>query len=163
MIWSNVMFNSLGLSLLNATTGKFSLVFKIVIIGVIYIIIALALRIMYKDIKSGGRRVTVNASRKSFGLEVIEPGYSETLRIGSLIPIVREITIGRKEDNSVTIPDSYVSSHHARIYLKNTDYIIEDLKSTNGTMLNDTKLNNKACLKVGDEIQIGNSIFRVIG
>ncbi|MDP4145056.1 MAG: FHA domain-containing protein [Bacillota bacterium] len=157
-----LLFNDNVLALQTATTSKLSLIFRIVIIAIVYIIIFIALRIMYKDIKNGGRRVSKATTKKSFGLEVIEPGASNTLRSGSIIPVVKEITIGRKEDNNLVIPDSYVSGHHARIYLKNTSYVLEDLNSTNGTILNSKKIANKVYIKKGDEIKIGNTIFKVI-
>jgi len=59
--------------------------------------------------------------------------------------------------------DKYVSSQHAKIYLKNTDYILEDLRSTNGTLKNNKKVSDKVSIKKGDEIKIGTSTFKVIG
>ena len=136
------------------------LIMKIAIIGVVYIIIFVALRIMYKDIKSGGKK---NAKREPFGLEIIKPGRNSNLRMGGVIPIHNSITLGRKEDNTVVLTDEYVSSHHARIYIKNTDYFLEDRNSTNGTRLNSNKLIGKSLIKRGDTIQIGTSEFKVIG
>jgi pSer/pThr/pTyr-binding forkhead associated (FHA) protein len=63
----------------------------------------------------------------------------------------------------VILNDPYVSSYHAKIYVKNTEYLIEDLGSTNGTLLNDEKLEGKAYLNPGDEVKIGSVLFRVIG
>jgi pSer/pThr/pTyr-binding forkhead associated (FHA) protein len=37
------------------------------------------------------------------------------------------------------------------------------LHSTNGTLLNGTKVNGKTYIKVGDEIRVGNTSFKVIG
>ena len=59
--------------------SKLSIVFKIVIIGIVYIIIFWALGIMYKDVKNGSKR-SRNANRKSFGLEVVNPGENSNLR-----------------------------------------------------------------------------------
>lgn len=142
--------------------SKLSMIFKIVIIGIVYIIIFWALRIMYKDIKVGSRRPR-GASRKSFGLEVVNPGKNSNLRKGAVIPVRREITVGRKNDNQLVLEDPYASGHHARIYIKNgKDCILEDLESTNGTLLNGKKLRGKHYLDSGDEIRIGNTSFKVI-
>lgn len=147
---------------IGASLSKLSLIFKIIIIAIVYIIILFALRIMYKDIKGGGSRKP-SSRKKTFGLEVVTPGDNQNLRRGSVIPISREVTIGRREDNSVILREGYVSGHHARIYLRNTDYIMEDLNSTNGTILNDQKVEKKVYIKVGDEIKIGSAVFKVIG
>lgn len=142
--------------------SKLSLVFKIVIIGIVYIIIFWSLRIMYKDVKNGGKRSKIS-NRRSFGLEVMMPGDNSNLRKGAVIPIRREITIGRKNDNMLKLEDPYASSHHARLYIKNgKDCVIEDLGSTNGTLLNGKKLNGRQYLSSGDEIKIGNTCFKVI-
>lgn len=151
----------LYLGSIGGSLSKLSLIFKIIIIVIVYAIILFALRIMYKDIKSGGSKKT--SRKKTFGLEVVDPGNNNNLRRGSVIPINREITIGRRDDNSVILREGYVSGHHARIYLRNTDYIMEDLNSTNGTILNNKKVEKKVCIKVGDEIKIGSAGFKVIG
>src|SRR3989338_2587670 len=50
------------------------------------------------------------------------------------------LTIGRKPDNDVAIDDPAVSSHHCRISLQGDTYFVEDLNSTNGTLVNDKKI-----------------------
>jgi hypothetical protein len=135
-------------------------VFAVVICVVIYGIIFLALRIMYKDVKNGDKR---KGFRKSLGLEVISAGSNSSLKKGGIVPIRGELTLGRKEDNILILNDPYVSAHHVKIYVKNTDYLIEDLGSTNGTLLNGMKLEGKTFLNPGDEIKIGSILFKVIG
>jgi len=161
--------------------GQLSGIFKYIIIGIIYVIIFFALGIMYKDLKSGDKKQVrpQNHERQqnqekpqqearakqqiSVGLEVIDPGISKTLKMGSVVPIIREVTIGRREDNVVVIEEGYVSGHHARIFQRNDNYVLEDLKSTNGTILNGEKIENKVYIRSGDKIKIGTTLFRVIG
>ncbi|OGS33114.1 MAG: hypothetical protein A2474_05490 [Elusimicrobia bacterium RIFOXYC2_FULL_34_12] len=50
------------------------------------------------------------------------------------------ITIGRKEDNDISIDNPAVSGHHAKIFKQGDGYFLEDLNSTNGTFLNETKV-----------------------
>jgi pSer/pThr/pTyr-binding forkhead associated (FHA) protein len=135
-------------------------IFGVAIVGIIYVIIITALRIMYKDVKNGDNR---RALKRSWGLEVISPGTNSNLKKGGIIPIHGVLTMGRKEDNLLILNDPYVSGYHAKIYTKNTDHFIEDLESTNGVLLNDKKLEGKAFLNPGDEIKIGNLVFKVIG
>lgn len=135
---------------------------KFAILAIVYLIIFFALRIMYKDIKSGGRK-RVSSKKSTFGLEVVEAGENRNLKNGGIIPVQGELTIGRRNNNHLILEDQFVSGNHARIYVKNTDYMIEDLGSTNGTKINDERLEDRAILRVGDEIQIGSTLFRVIG
>ncbi|WP_163193718.1 FHA domain-containing protein [Clostridium thermarum] len=135
-------------------------IFIILFILIIYIIIFMALRIMYKDVKNGDKKKIL---KKSWGLEVIAVPENSNLGKGSIIPINRLITIGRKEDNMVILNDPYASGYHAKVYVRNTDYYIEDLNSTNGTLLNEEKVEGKVMLEPGDEIRIGTTLFKVIG
>lgn len=137
------------------------LVLRILIIAIIYIIIFWALRIMYKDIKGENKK---KDSVKRLGLEVLKIGQGNSiLKVGSVIPISARLTIGRKEDNQLILDDQYVSGHHAVIFLKNNDYVIQDLKSTNGVVVNGNMLEKPIYLNIDDEIAIGEYVFKVIG
>jgi pSer/pThr/pTyr-binding forkhead associated (FHA) protein len=65
-----------------------------------------------------------------------------------------EITIGRNENNDIQINNLGASKKHARIVKQNGKYIIEDLNSTNGTLLNNESI-SKARLKSKDVVTIG--------
>lgn len=137
------------------------LAFKILIIVIIYFIIFWSLKIMYRDIKGGNKK---KKHSKRVGLEIMKLGKDNSiLKLGSVIPIHQKLTIGRSEDNQLVLKDPYVSGHHAVIFLKNNDYVIEDLKSTNGTLLNDVKLEKQSYLNIDDEIAIGEYVFKIIG
>ncbi|MFL0247245.1 FHA domain-containing protein [Candidatus Clostridium stratigraminis] len=141
--------------------SRLTTIFRFIIIGIVYIIIFYALSIMYKDIKSGGKKKTTK--KKAFGLEVLDAGENSILKRGGIIPIHGELTIGRRDSNMLVLDDQFVSGNHARIFIKNTDNMIEDLGSTNGTELNEERLEDRVILKVGDEIKIGSALFKVIG
>ncbi len=64
------------------------------------------------------------------------------------------ITIGRRADNDVCLPYPAVSSEHAAIVTIFGDSFLEDLGSTNGTLVNG-KSATKHFLRDGDEIEIG--------
>ncbi len=65
-----------------------------------------------------------------------------------------EITIGRNENNDIHINNLGASKKHAKIIKRNGHYIIEDLNSTNGTLLNDGNI-KKARLRSNDVVTIG--------
>ncbi len=68
------------------------------------------------------------------------------------------ITIGRNEDNGISIDNLAVSSHHAKIDRVGSDYIVTDLQSTNGTFVNDEKVFSHK-LSHGDNIIIGKHVI----
>ncbi len=65
------------------------------------------------------------------------------------------ITIGRSETSDIFIDDEDVSRSHARVIVTLDNITIEDLGSTNGTLVNGQKIKRHA-LEDGDRIQIGN-------
>lgn len=140
--------------------SKLSLIFKIIIIGIVYIIILTALKIMYKDVKNGGKK---KVRRKTLGLEILYCEVPSNLRKGGVVPIQGDITIGRKQDNLIILDDPYVSAHHINIFHRNGEIFVEDLDSTNGTLVNDRRISGTALINSGDEIKVGSTVFKVIG
>ncbi|WP_291576462.1 FHA domain-containing protein [Clostridium sp. UBA4548] len=140
--------------------NSFKFIFNLVIIAIIYFIIIYALKIMYNDTKSVGKKK--KKKTVDFGLEVVDKGDNHNLRSGGVIPVNEVLTMGRNEDNMVVLEDRYVSSHHLKIYFRNTDYILEDLNSTNGTFVNEVRIKNKVTLNKGDKIRVGTSTFKVL-
>lgn len=138
-----------------------SLVFGVIFIVILYVIIFYALKIMYKDVKGGGKRKQPRA-KKNYGLEVLSIGENQGLEEGTILLLRNEITIGRKEGNTIKLSDKYASGNHAKISIKNNEIIIEDLGSTNGIFINDEKVDKYAKLRANDQIRIGSAIFKVI-
>ncbi len=72
-------------------------------------------------------------------------------------------TFGRRPENTVVLSgDLYVSGSHAQISSANGDFILTDIGSTNGTLLNGVRLQIHAPvpLSAGDEILIGGTALR---
>lgn len=67
-----------------------------------------------------------------------------------------EVTIGRTNDNDIPLKSPLVSKKHGEIKLRGTDYFLKDLKSNNGTFLNDVRISpgSEVVLKNDDIIKI---------
>jgi hypothetical protein len=78
-------------------------VFGIVFIVILYVIIYYALKIMYKDVKNGGKKRRPIVTKGNYGLEVINSGNGKDLKDGSIIPIRSDLTMGRKDGNSIVL------------------------------------------------------------
>lgn len=85
---------------------------------------------------------------------------SDTLEPGHTIPLEGGITIGRSEAADLSIGDQFVSHMHARILRRGAYHFVEDLGSTNGTFLNDRRVESDAQLKVHDALRIGQTTLR---
>ena len=143
-----------------------AVIFGIIFIIILYVIIYYALRIMYKDVKNGDgkrRRTPNQVKKKTIGIEVVFVSIPGDLKKGSVIPVRNDITIGRKEDNSVVLNDQHVSGNHAILSIRNEALVLEDLNSTNGTLVDGKKISGRVRLNINDEIRIGTTKFKVLG
>ncbi|HJO12646.1 MAG: FHA domain-containing protein [Gammaproteobacteria bacterium] len=71
------------------------------------------------------------------------------------------MTIGRKADNDICIGNLAVSGYHAKLLTIFEDSFLEDLNSTNGTLVNGRSI-EKHALRNGDVITIGKHDLRFI-
>ena len=74
------------------------------------------------------------------------------------ISIKGEAVIGRGEEDTIQVEDERVSREHCKIALVDSNFVITDLESSNGTYVNGEKITEKT-LENGDKIQIGDTIF----
>ena len=112
---------------------------------------------------ASGRRVRKSARRQpaagSAGpsLVVVEPADQR----GRSFPMGAEMTVGRAAGCQITLDDTYASQIHARVFLRDGQYLVEDLGSTNGTYLNRRKVAGPMVVRPGDKVQIGNTIMEL--
>ena len=104
----------------------------------------------------GGR----SATRKPAGRLVVLS--SPALSPGDLRVLDSEaLTIGRSRDNDLPLErDEFSSSRHARVEPRPDGVWIEDVGSTNGTLVNGEPLNGPRRLSPGDTIRIGETDLR---
>ncbi|MFU8781162.1 MAG: FHA domain-containing protein [Kiritimatiellia bacterium] len=96
--------------------------------------------------------------------EVLEPDTEMSLTIRNeghtaprRIPIERKTyTIGRQEGVDILIDNPSVSRQHARIFFLHDEEIIDDLNSTNGTLVNGVRV-TRCVLQDNDIIRIGDA------
>lgn len=82
------------------------------------------------------------------------------LRAGERFDLIGGLSIGRSKEADLQIDDRYASGVHARIFSRDGRAYIEDMSSTNGTLLNDASLHGEAELVDGDVVRIGDTQFR---
>ncbi|MBK8696936.1 MAG: FHA domain-containing protein [Deltaproteobacteria bacterium] len=80
-----------------------------------------------------------------------------------VIPLTRdELTIGRKDGNSIRLTERNVSRRHARIVKRNEGFFLEDLASYNGIVINGARLAESKPMRGGDQILIGDYKLQVV-
>jgi len=87
---------------------------------------------------------------------------SEGTAKGTVFDLAEELTIGRAAGCAVTLPDdTFVSQLHARVFFRGDGFWLEDLGSTNGTLLNGRKVKGTQPLHRGDRVQVGQTVLEL--
>ncbi|HMI92910.1 MAG TPA: FHA domain-containing protein [Polyangiales bacterium] len=72
------------------------------------------------------------------------------------VPLVLdEVSIGRKEGNTIRLTERNISRDHCRIARVEAEYVVRDLNSYNGVLVNGQRIERELRIKPGDEIKIG--------
>ncbi len=73
------------------------------------------------------------------------------------------LTIGRSSEAGLVIRDDYTSGHHARLVLWGDQWMIQDLDSTNGTMISGRKVqpSSPVAVEIGAPIKVGATTFEL--
>jgi pSer/pThr/pTyr-binding forkhead associated (FHA) protein len=83
-------------------------------------------------------------------------GKGTTVALSSL-----PVTIGRDGNSSIVIDDDYASSRHARLVPQGATWQLEDLGSTNGTVLDGAKVSTATAVYAGSKITIGRTVLEL--
>lgn len=87
---------------------------------------------------------------------IVESGNEE----GMVYPLRQEsVTIGRSASATIQVIDKRVSRHHVMLRRSRDAYVVEDLGSKNGSLLNGDPMVGRVKLKSGDRIQLGDTIL----
>jgi hypothetical protein len=104
----------------------------------------------------------LEANRRVYGqlvaLQEIDGNY---MVMGQTFPLRPVTTLGRAPTNHIVINDSFASSEHAQIVLRNGQWWLEDRRSRNGTSLNELPISGPTVMTDGDVIGIGQRRYRL--
>ena len=81
-------------------------------------------------------------------------------RQGSFYAVSKQTRIGRAPDNDIVLNANTVSSYHAEIFVKNGQFHIKDMDSTNGTKVNGERV-SESPLELGTKLKIGETELTV--
>jgi two-component system cell cycle response regulator len=105
------------------------------------------------------RESIARAQRKQAALVVLQGSESE---IGTHVMLDKPVTLGRDPKAELTLQDEGISRRHCRIVFDKdkSAFFIEDLGSTNGTLLNGKRLQAAKKLEAGDRIYLGACVVK---
>jgi hypothetical protein len=133
-------------------SGMLLLALRIALAALLYGFAGWALFVLWRDIVRQGRQAV---SRQA--PPIILRSQAQTLRFNT-----PEVTIGRDPASTCLLEDQTVSAHHARLFYRQGQWWVEDLRSTNGTYLNQEPVNTLLVLAHGDELRFGQVVMNIL-
>lgn len=128
-----------------------------------FVLLALLYLFLFAAVRAGLGSVKAASSAQSdtrLSLAVVEG--PRTLK-GVSVPVSGPVVIGRSPGADIVISDDFVSSTHARVTpAADGTAVIEDLDSTNGTLVNGSRIARPTALSAGDVIDLGVVRLKVV-
>jgi predicted component of type VI protein secretion system len=133
------------------------LALRLALVALLYVFLLIVLRAAGR-----GLQATRPTPEQSLELRLIVLDAGESgLVAGQVIELSDGATLGRSERAGIVVADSAVSAEHARVTRVGDDWIVNDLGSTNGTLVNDAAVNGQARLNHGDVLGLGGVRLKV--
>ena len=134
-------------------------VVKYIFVFAVYMFILSIVRLIYLDISDAKRRESSSGAGFAY-LKLVNLRRNLNFKMHESYSIKESALIGRSKRCQVYIDDPYMSKNHARIFLRDGQFYIEDMKSTNGSFLNGRRLpDHPVKLKDSDKLSFGNISF----
>lgn len=132
------------------------LVGKLVLLALLYLFLFAAVRAGLGYVKAAGPA----AAGARLALAVVQ-GPRELK--GVSVPVSGPVVIGRAAGADIVIADDFISSTHARVTPSpDGSAVIEDLDSTNGTVVNGSQITRPVALAAGDLVDLGAVRLKVV-
>lgn len=124
------------------------------------LLLALLYLFLYAAITTGVGRVA-SGRKAAAGAWTLSVLQAPRPLQGTVIPVNGPVVIGRSPGADIVVSDEFVSGRHARVYPSGDGAIVEDLGSTNGTLLNGARVVGPKKLSAGDTIDVGSVRLKV--
>ena len=132
---------------------------RIAFLVLLYLFLIRAFRALHRSLSE--ERVAVAARTIGLAVLVVTESHSGGPRVGERMPLRAVNSVGRDAGNDVVLNDEAASAKHAVLSFADGEWWLEDAASTNGTLLNSTRVWEKERVHYGDEIQVGRIALRL--
>ena len=103
----------------------------------------------------------VRGQRRDTAIWCVDVEKGSRAMRGLHVDVLGPVVVGRSPSSDIVIDEPYVSATHARFTIQGPALVMEDLGSTNGTMVNGHAIDQPVTLRDGDEVQVGDTVMRV--
>ena len=128
---------------------------RLAFLAALYLFLALVVRALLRDVRAASRDPSGALGR------LVVVASASLPAAGSVFPLDAVTTLGRDLGCGVVLEDPFASSRHAILTFRGRGWYVEDLSSTNGTLVNGVTVAGGISLGFGDEIQIGEIRMRL--
>jgi hypothetical protein len=129
---------------------------RLAFLGCLYLFLLAIGRLLWRDLRAAAATMPGELGRL-----VVVASMPGGPGVGGSYPLDAVTTLGRDVNNSIAIEDPYVSAEHALLTYRGRTWYVEDRAGTNGTYVNGQPILGILQLGFGDEIQVGNTRFRL--
>lgn len=160
------------------------LIAKFAFVAVLYLFVVMVVRAGARDLRMGsdamahparpvggdGRSAALSEpaldrvqSDSTGGAWALLVDSSPVLPPGSVITLYpgERVVIGRAPESDVVLNDTFVSSRHAAVAAGEDGLVLEDLGSTNGTLVGGRDVEGRLFVGPGETVSIGDTVFVV--
>lgn len=122
------------------------------------LLVALLYLFLFTLMRTGIGLVRGQREKRATWSVAVEKGPREIR--GITLPVTGPLVVGRSPGADIVINDTFVSGRHARIGPMGDRLMVEDLQSTNGTLVNGAPVEGAVSLQSGDRIGIGEVVLK---
>jgi pSer/pThr/pTyr-binding forkhead associated (FHA) protein len=131
------------------------LALRILLALILYGFMGWALLTLWKDLQTQKNRLSFPTPPK-ISLSKQSQSTSETF-----IFEIPEILLGRDPTCTLKLDDQTISARHAKLTYHHSQWWVKDLDSTNGTFLNQERIEEQHVITSGDILQFGEVVFEI--
>jgi uncharacterized SAM-binding protein YcdF (DUF218 family) len=145
---------------------SFAVVMLIARIGLVlalYAFLFFVVRALLRDLRQATRTAALSepAGTGQAQLVVLAAGKTR-YQIGQRFDLHGPTLLGRDAACDVQVEDDFVSAQHLKLAVSGGVWLAQDLKSTNGTRINGSRLQGTLPLKAGDLLELGRLRVRFV-
>lgn len=145
----------------NTSLDIIILLLRVAVVLLLYFFLWQVLRYVISDLRASNAQS--GAASSPYGQLVVLRAGQSGVAAGKVFPLGPSNIIGRSLENcEIALNDSFLSSQHARLEIQGDTWVLEDLRSTNGTFVNDIEVRDATVVEEGDIIRVGRVEMRLV-
>ena len=140
---------------------------KLAFLAILWVFIVMIARVIKRDVygspeaESARPGTKPNPKRRGGRARKAQLVVVEGPGRGDSVPLSGEVVVGRSPECALDIEDDFASGRHARFYQDAESWIVADLGSTNGTIVNGQRITRPTRVGDGDIVRLGHTSVRV--